>query len=701
MIAQQLASGLSTITLSSHIIAALLYVIAAIIPRYHSEQSGGRQPLQLLAWGAVLLQLALILSQADIFQAEHQSIFYMLCYGLWIFGLWRLLEAASGQALSIATKTALTSFILIAFGAIALRGLLPTLYIQRVLAHITDSHYLFAVIASNLILIIILCEQCIRNASKNYLSQVRYAALGIGILVMLQLYRTGFFFLFKHEEMLIKDADGFINIFVALLFVMSALRDQPQQPLTISRKIAFYGTSFTLIGIFLLSMGLAGYYVQIKDASWSSAVQLVIFILTFLAVCYAVLSTRMRRTIRVFVNKHFFRHKYDYRSVWLDLIHTLSGISEHDNFYHLSLQAVARIFDANGGAMWLTDNEDQINLATSWNVELPKNIPVEKNNAFIKEFSKQEWIYAFNTSGRNERSHHPAPPEWLTEIPNLWILSPMLIGEKLIGFFVLTRNDHDTKLIWEDIDVIKSAGRQLASYVVRQKSAEQLAEARQFDAYNKFTAFIMHDLKNLIAQQALVVQNAHKHKENPAFVEDAIRTIDNSVARMNHLLKRLQRNPAQTAHRSISVRNLILEVIRKSADRQPIPTLRSQKTDAMIVADQDQLVMILLHIVRNAQDATDSDGFIDINMLAENDHIRLEIEDNGHGMDQEFIKNRLFKPFESTKSSMGMGIGAYQVREFIRAMGGQIQVRSEKNAGTTVYIELPISVSTKLSVSGE
>ncbi|MGB5325782.1 MAG: ATP-binding protein, partial [Pseudomonadales bacterium] len=172
---------------------------------------------------------------------------------------------------------------------------------------------------------------------------------------------------------------------------------------------------------------------------------------------------------------------------------------------------------------------------------------------------------------------------------------------------------------------------------------------------------------------------------------DAIKTIDNSVERMNHLLKRLQRNTHQTSHRSVSVKSLLLEAIRKCADRQPIPTLRSDTENSFVVADQDQLVMILMHIVRNAQDATANEGFIDINVFNDNKYVTIEVEDNGSGMDEDFLNNRLFKPFESTKSSMGMGIGAYQVREFIQSMGGVIEVSSEVEIGTTVCIKLPIA----------
>ena len=425
--------------------------------------------------------------------------------------------------------------------------------------------------------------------------------------------------------------------------------------------------------------------------------RIIIFTLTFLGVCYAAFSRRIRKTIRVLINKHFFRHKYDYRSVWLNLIQTLSNISEDENFHQLSLQAVGKIFDAHGGAMWLLDDQQNFYLATQWNIELPDQIDIQMNDAFIQAFINDDWIYAFGGGGDRSFHHRLEPPTWITAIQNIWILSPFMVGKKLSGFFILTRPNHEEMLIWEDIDVIKSASRQLASYIIKQRSAEQLAESKQFDTYNKLTAFIMHDLKNLIAQQALVVENAHKHKENPAFVEDAIKTIDNSVKRMSHLLKRLQHNPHHAVSRSVSVKKIILEAIKKSVDRQPIPTLRTQMIEASVLADQDQLVMILLHVFRNAQDATNNEGFIDINLIKEPQQIKIEIEDNGHGMDEDFIKNRLFKPFESTKSSMGMGIGAYQVREFIQAMGGQIQVTSHVDIGTTICIQLPLSRTKNVS----
>ena len=417
-----------------------------------------------------------------------------------------------------------------------------------------------------------------------------------------------------------------------------------------------------------------------------------LFIFTFISLCVAAASRSVRANIQVFVNKHFFRHKYDYRHVWLNLIKTLSETSEHDDFYTSSLKAVADIFKSNGGSLWLKDDNGQFEQVSVWNINMPVAPMVSVDSDFVKPFIEKEWVYALGDSGSSLIDpYNDYVPGWIHEIDEAWVIAPLMIGSELTGFFLLAQPSNPSPLIWEDLDVLKSVGRQLASYIVRQKSAEQLAEAKQFDTYNKLTAFIMHDLKNLIAQQALVVQNANKHKENPAFVEDAIKTIDNSVARMSHLLKRLQSSGQSAPQRSVSLQKILLDAIRKSTDRQPIPTLRNQSADASVVADQEQLVMILMHVIRNAQDATDSDGFIDVTFTTDQDYVLIEIEDNGCGMDEDFLRNRLFKPFESTKSSMGMGIGAYQVREFIQNMGGHIKVSSELDAGTNVCIKLPVS----------
>ena len=72
----------------------------------------------------------------------------------------------------------------------------------------------------------------------------------------------------------------------------------------------------------------------------------------------------------------------------------------------------------------------------------------------------------------------------------------------------------------------------------------------------------------------------------------------------------------------------------------------------------------------------------------------VQIADNGPGMAPEFIRDRLFKPFDSTKGSKGMGIGAYQARAYVQQQRGSIEVQSSPAQGTRFTIRLPLCQTT-------
>jgi putative PEP-CTERM system histidine kinase len=231
-------------------------------------------------------------------------------------------------------------------------------------------------------------------------------------------------------------------------------------------------------------------------------------------------------------------------------------------------------------------------------------------------------------------------------------------------------------------------GKQVADYLYRHEQAERLTQSRQFDTFNKLTTFIMHDLKNLIAQQALVVANASKHKDNPVFIDDAIKTIDNSVSRMNHLLKKLQRNQPEEIV-DTSMRQLIVNACQHCSNNLPVPTLTLPESDLTVRADIDRLTMSITHLIKNAQEATAADGHVIITVTTDGKTACIEIEDNGSGMDEKFIRERLFKPFETTKRGKGMGVGAYQAREYITSLKGTFAVTSTPGAGTKFVLTLP------------
>jgi putative PEP-CTERM system histidine kinase len=280
---------------------------------------------------------------------------------------------------------------------------------------------------------------------------------------------------------------------------------------------------------------------------------------------------------------------------------------------------------------------------------------------------------------------------WFLEDGSWWIIVPLFLGDDLYGFVALARPSTVSELNFEDHDLLRTVGRHVATHLRQAESDKQLAEAQQFGAYHRLSAFLMHDLNNLVAQQSLVVQNAERHKHDPRFFDDTIATIANSVSRMNKLLEQLSKASERPSTEKIDLRKALESAVRRSQNLEPRATLECDDTEMPVSADLERLSGVFEHLIRNAQEATGNDGRIDIRAGSDRNGALVRICDTGAGMTAEFIASRLFKPFDSTKGSQSMGIGAYQAREYVHMIGGKLEVTSAPGSGTTFTIRLPFA----------
>ena len=258
-----------------------------------------------------------------------------------------------------------------------------------------------------------------------------------------------------------------------------------------------------------------------------------------------------------------------------------------------------------------------------------------------------------------------------------------------MGFVLLNRASRTVTLDWEAFDLLRAAGRQAASYLAEERSTKALRDSELLNQYSKRFAFVIHDIKNLVSQLSLIVSNAKRYIEDPDFQRDMLQTVEDAVARMNHLLSQLRADAVPRAPGLIAPDAIVGVVAAEFADGPVVVETRTDADHCLVAIDSDRFQSALTHLVQNAIEASRPNDFVIVSTRRYDGQLIVDIIDRGPGMDPAFIRDDLFLPFRSTKSG-GYGIGAFQTRELIRAAGGDLEVISEKGVGTTMRVLLPL-----------
>lgn len=534
----------------------------------------------------------------------------------------------------------------------------------------------------------VLVEQALRNTRASQAWAVKFLWFGVGGLFAYDVALFSASYVLGGMQDTMWAARGLAASLAVPLIAVGVARIQRFRPqLLMSQKFALYTSSVFVSGIYLLLVSVAGYYVRVLGGTWGEALQIVVVFGAILALVAVGSSGIARARLRVFLAKHFFPYKYDYRTEWLNLTQRLTRGVEGSSLAERTADAFESTLKANGAGVWVL--RDGFFVPAGGRLVHATSPMEPADSAFAAFLAEHEWIVDLERARAGEGRDAAVPlPEWLADVEDAWLAIPLLHEQRLVAFVVLRRPLAPQQLGWEDLDLLRTAGRQAASYFALEQAADALARERQFAAVNRFTAFLMHDLSNIVAQQRLIVENAARHKSNPEFVEDMITTIDNTVRRTARLLDQLKSGDTTAAPRRTSLAETCRAVIERASDRRPMPTLEVRDDVDVLVAGE-RLEHVLHHVVRNAQDATPEDGTVRVLLCADGSHARIEVTDTGKGMDAAFMRERLFKPFDTTKGAKGMGIGAFQAREFARTAGGDVQVSSAPGSGTSFVIRLP------------
>jgi putative PEP-CTERM system histidine kinase len=540
---------------------------------------------------------------------------------------------------------------------------------------------------------LLLIDQLFRNSRPQMRGNIGPLALGLGGMFAYDLYLYAHGALFGSINELVWSARGVVNtMFVPLIAIAARRNSKWDLDIFVSRHVVYYASTLVAVGAYLLLMSAGGYLIMRYAGDWGGLAQIVFFAGAVLLLFVLLFSQHLRARLKVFLSKHFFRNKYDYRDEWLRLTSTLSGF-EDSSTRQIVIKAIAQIISSPGGVLWnLDETSREYKPVSAYGSDLALSGVIPLDHPMIGFIKERNWLVDLEEYRESPATYeHTEMPEWLVNDSDAWLIVPLVTRNHLTGLVMLRKSPRPQRLNYEDRDLLKTAGHQIAVHLAQESSDNLLAQSKQFEAYNRLTAFLMHDLNNLIAQQSMIVKNAERHKRSPEFVDDAMLTISSSVLRMRSIMDQLKQRDVNAKATKTVLKFIISAAVDRCAGKAPEPEMDLRGADLLIEIDAERFAMVLTHLIRNAQDATPPNGSVKISADCPGSDVCVRVADNGSGMTPDFVRDHLFRPFDSTKGSQGMGIGAYQAREFARGLGGDLKVSSSRGMGTTVVMSFPKS----------
>ncbi|WP_010183556.1 XrtA/PEP-CTERM system histidine kinase PrsK [Sphingomonas sp. PAMC 26605] len=475
---------------------------------------------------------------------------------------------------------------------------------------------------------------------------------------------------------------GFVMALVAPVLALAVQRNG-EWTLQVSRTVAWQTVSFAVTLLYAAVMLVATSAIASVSGEnarlWQTA-----FVFGSTAAGITILSSPwVRAWAKVKVSKHFFRHRYDYRAEWIRFTDTLGKPDDAAPLDERIVKAVADLTDSPAGLLLVPEGTG-LGVGAGWKWDAPS---AGAGPALVTHLTTTGRIVELDAvrSDTTDPVERASVPPWMLDADG-WALLPLVHLDRLQGAILLARPPIDRALDWEDFDLLRIAGRQVASYLAEERAQAALAEAKRFDEFNRRFAFILHDIKNLVSQLSLVARNAERHADNPAFRADMIATLQDSAGRMNDLLARLSQHHHARAEelRPVDLLALAEQVAARRRAQHPVLV---RGAAALAHADPVRLEQVLGHLLQNAIEASPPGEPVTLAVSGDAKRVSIAVIDQGCGMSPAFLREQLFKPFASSKAG-GFGIGAFEARQLAEAMGGHVAVESRERHGTTFHVTL-------------
>ena len=554
--------------------------------------------------------------------------------------------------------------------------------------------YLFMLISAAVI--IAQLEKTLRASAGSIRAQIKFVALGIGSVFAAQVYTASQTLLLGTRPASFTALETDAALLGALLITavwrrhlrfdaqLDVARSFPAHAVSLKAALAYLFLALVFPALFRASLGDGG--ALPAGVLWAGGALLLAIMVW--------LSDLVRYESRRFLNRHVFRTRYDYRRVWLLYTQRMASIVDPQALCNVTVRLVSDTFGVPAVTVWLfpAETQDRFVIGGStmhWNrPNLPRNWEhtVQALMAAMRQHTTPVDI-------ASPLPFQPDLPEGSSEVLRAIRIrygALLVSGQQALGMITLSERLTREPFEAEDIELLKTIADQAAASLHNAQLSQHLLDVKRMDAFQTVSTFFVHDLKNLAAKLSLMVQNLPAHYDNPEFRDDMLQVISKSVVRMNAMCNRLtlfthriDLRPTATDLNAL-VRDVVAELQGTSAAQWRLETLPLPP----LQVDQEQMKKVIGNLLLNALEAMGPDGEIRLETAWIDPWVMVTISDNGCGMSREFLTDKLFEPFQTTKSQ-GLGIGMFHSKKIIEAHHGRIEAESIEGTGSTFRILLP------------
>ena len=561
---------------------------------------------------------------------------------------------------------------------------------------------------SNLILlvaclwILMNLEQTFRSAIGTMRWQIKFVMLGLAVIFGARLYVLAQELLYSAYDLRWSGVES-SGLLIGCVCLVVAWRRTGFVEIDVYPSRAVLRSSLTALigGGYLFIVGVLANIARRLGGAESFQLVSLIVLLGAAGLAVLLLSDRLRQRLHGFVGRHFARAQHDSVQIWTDFSRRLASVRDQAGLCAVSARLISETFEVLSVTIWLQDEHREQLIVCSSTAAASSAPQAGEASAGAAPAVASSAVGAALRLRSSPFDLEAVNEPWAEELRRLnssvfpnggnrWCV-PLRSGEQSLGVLVLADRVNGAEYTGEQLQLLRCIADQMTSLLLNLRLANELARSREMEAFRTMSAFFVHDLKNAAASLNLMLKNLPVHFDDPAFREDALRGIGNTARRIDEMIGRLTALRQRPDFKPVEtdLNQIVSEALDRLDGMPHVELTKELQPLPRVLADREQIQSVVTNLLLNARDALGPGGRIRVRTEDLGDSIVLSVADNGCGMSAAFLKDSLFRPFQSTKKN-GLGIGMFQSRMIVEAHRGAIRVESETGKGSTFRVSLPV-----------